>query len=61
MQWRNREKRNDQEHRVKASFFDLADKNVFLHFLLLAMLFVFEKMSSSLPFACLLFVHLANV
>ena len=39
MQWRNREKRNDQEHHVKASFFHLADKNFLLHFLLLVMLF----------------------
>ena len=61
MQWRNREKRNDQEHHVKASFFHLADKKCLLHFLLLAMLFAFEKMSSSLPGTYLLFVHLANV
>ena len=39
MQWRNREKRNDQEHHVKASFFHLADKKCLLHFLLLVMLF----------------------
>ena len=55
MQWRNREKRNDQEHHVKASFFHLTDKIFFftsccllcylflkkclLHFLLLVMLF----------------------
>ena len=55
MQWRNREKRNDQEHHVKASFFHLTDKIFFftsccllcylflkkclLHFLFLAMLF----------------------
>ena len=52
MQWRNREKRNDQEHHVKASFFHLTDKKCLLHFLLLVMLFVFEKMSSSLPVAC---------
>ena len=38
MQWRNREKRNDQEHHVKASFFHLADKKCLLHLLLLVML-----------------------
>ena len=42
MQWRNREKRNDQEHYVKASFFHLAEKIFFLRFLLL-MLFVLKK------------------
>ena len=52
MQWRNREKRNNQEHHEKASFVHPADKKCLLHFLLLAMLFVFEKMSSSLPVAC---------
>ena len=52
MQWRNREKRNNQEHHVKASFFHLAVKILFLHFLLVVMLFVFEKMSSSLPVVC---------
>ena len=61
MQWRNREKQNNQEHHEKASFVHPADKKCLLHFLLLAMLFVFEKMSSSLPFTCLLFVHRANV
>ena len=43
MQWRNREKRNDQEHYVKASFFHLAEKILFLRFLLLVMLFVLKK------------------
>ena len=52
MQWRNREKGNDQEHHVKVSFFHLADKKIFLPFLLLVMLFVFEKMSSLPSVAC---------
>ena len=52
MQWRNREKQNNQGHHEKASFVHPADKKCLLHFLLLAMLFVFEKMSSSLPVAC---------
>ena len=43
MHWRNRENRNDQERHVKASFFQLADKNVFLHIMLFVMLFVFKK------------------
>ena len=58
MQWRDREKRNDQEHHVK--FFHLADKKCLLHFLLLLMLFVFEGMSSSLPVACYVITHVAK-
>ena len=42
MHWRNREKRNDQEHHVKASFFHLADKTFFLHFHLLVILFFIQ-------------------
>ena len=48
MQWRYREKRNDQEHNEKASFFHLA--NFWMVFLFC---FAFEKMSSPVPmFAC---------
>ena len=39
MQWRNREKQNDQEHHVKSSFFHLTDRTFHPHFLLLVMLF----------------------
>ena len=43
MQWRNRKKRNDQEHHERVSFFHLGEfKNVFF-------CFVFEKISSLLP------------
>ena len=60
MQSRNREKPNDQYHHVKAHFFHLDDKKSLLNFLLLIMLFVFEKMSSSLPVASMLFAHVAK-
>ena len=43
MQWKNREKRNDQEHNVKASFFHPADEKIFLRFMLLVMLFALKK------------------
>ena len=43
MQWRNREKRNDKAHHVKARFFHLTDRKCLLHFLMLVKLFVFEK------------------
>ena len=53
MKWRNREKRNDQEHHEKASFFHIAElQNGFFYL-------VFEKMSSSLPM--LLFMLFAHV
>ena len=55
MQWRYREKRNDQEHHEKVSFFHLAKFWIFFLFLFLRKFsvqspcFVFEKMSSSIP------------
>ena len=52
MHWRNREKRNDQKHQEKPSFFHLAEFwNDFS-------CFVFEKMSSSLSMLfVMLFAH----
>ena len=54
MQWRYREKRNDQEHHEKVSFFHLAKFWIFLFlflrkFSLQSPCFVFEKISSSIP------------
>ena len=50
MQWRNREKLNDQEHHEKASFFHLAlDLEWFC-------CFIFEKVSSSLPMLLVMLV-----
>ena len=60
MKSRNREKPNDQDYHVKASFFHLIHKKFLLNFLLLVMLFVFEKMPSSLPAASMLFAHVAK-
>ena len=52
VKWRKREKRNDKEHHIKASFFSY--RWVFERFLFC---FVFEKTSSSLP---MLFVHIGK-
>ena len=60
MQWRNREKRNDQEHHVKARFLHLADKNFFLRFLLLVMLFVLKKCLLHFLLLVMLFAHVAK-
>ena len=60
MQWRNREKRNDQEHHVKASFFHLADKKVFLRFPLLVMLFVLKKCLLHFLLLVMLIDHVAK-
>ena len=52
MQWRYREKRNDQEHHV--SFFHIAKFWMFVFF-------VFEKMSSSIPmFLVMLLAHVGK-
>ena len=51
IQWRYREKRNDQEYHEKVSFFHLAK--------FWMVFFVFEKISSSIPM--LLFMLLAHV
>ena len=63
MQWRYREKRNDQEHHEKVSFFHLAKFWMFFSFLRKCPLqlpcFVFEKMSSSIPM--LLVMLLAHI
>ena len=53
MQWRYREKRNDQEHHEKVSFFHLAKCWMFIF------CFVSEKISSSIPM--LLVMLLAHV
>ena len=51
MQWRYREKRNDQEHHENVSFFHIAKFWMFF-------VFVFEKMSSSIPmFLVMLLAH----
>ena len=52
MQWRYKEKRSDQEHHEKVSFFHLAKFRMFF-------VFVFEKISSSIPM--LLVMLLAHV
>ena len=60
MQWRNREKRNDQVHHVKARFLHLADKKFFLRFLLLVMLFVLKKCLLHFLLLVMLFAHVAK-
>ena len=53
MQWRYREKRNDQEHHENVSFFHIAKFSIFV--------FVFEKMSSSIPmFLVMLLAHVGK-
>ena len=53
MQYRNREKQNDQEHHKKFSLSWLSFRKVF---------FLFEKMSSSLPMLLvMLFVHVGKL
>ena len=58
MQWRYRQKRNDQEHHEKVSFFHLAKFWMFFLFCLFSS-FCSEKISSSIPM--LLVMLLANV
>ena len=60
MQWRNREKRNDQEHHAKASFFHLADTKFLLRFLLLVILFVLKKCLLHFLLLVMLFAHVAK-
>ena len=55
MHWRNREKRNDQEHYEKASFFHLAGfKNGFF-------CFVFEKMENVFFTSCVMLLDMLVV
>ena len=60
MQWRNREKRNDQEHNVKASFFHPADKKFFLRFMLLVTLFALKKCLLHFLLLVMLFTDVAK-
>ena len=61
MQWRNRQKWNDQEHHVKASFFHLADKKCLLHFLLLVMFcFFLKKCLLHILLLVMLFAHVVK-
>ena len=53
MQWRNREKRNDQEHHEKARLFSSRVLKWFF-------CFVFEKISFLLPILLMSFGHVAK-
>ena len=56
MQWRHREKQNDQDCHEKASSFHLAK------FWMIFYCFIFEKMSSSIPILlAMLFTHVGKI
>ena len=60
MQWRNREKRNDQQHHVKASSFNLADKFFFSLLPVACYVICFKKCLLNFLLLVMLFAHVAK-